>query len=469
MAEHSTALYDFALAIHGDVDLDRVVEQIHELQEKYALFPPSVELYGRSQAGEIIVLYRFPFASYSASLRQKMQKEAERLKGRLIEAELLGTGDRARFYADRLGSFDVRVDATEQPRAAVGAFRERMGLALGRPVFQLQYGAAEDIAEAYARCVAEGSLFVPARRLPEVDQEVGLLLSAPGAGPLPASGLVLEVVGSPQPGFLTLLSPGEELSAFVARWAARARQGRSRGRGGRRRHARFDSCLEVQFSGFSELSGEFAANISRGGLFVRTPRPPPLRARVRLRLQLPDGQIAETAAEVVHHVSVEEAGARGCSPGVGVAFDADGPFLSRIESLLASLAPRRPRVLVVDDDRFFRMVLAEALGAAKMEVECVGDGAEALAILGKRLFGLDALVLDLQLPGLDGYCLLDRMRRLGGELDLAVVVLSAAPQRELDDLLGHGGVRAAIRKGTPLDEIVRVVGRLVHEEAVEGA
>ncbi|HCF61162.1 MAG TPA: hypothetical protein DFS52_24590, partial [Myxococcales bacterium] len=76
MAETNTALYDFALAIHGDVDFGQIVEQISELQERFALSPPSVELYGRSQAGEIIVLYRFPFAAYSAALRQKMQKEA---------------------------------------------------------------------------------------------------------------------------------------------------------------------------------------------------------------------------------------------------------------------------------------------------------------------------------------------------------------------------------------------------------
>ena len=69
MAETNTALYDFALAIHGDVDFGQIVEQISELQERFALSPPSVELYGRSQAGEIIVLYRFPFAAYSAALR----------------------------------------------------------------------------------------------------------------------------------------------------------------------------------------------------------------------------------------------------------------------------------------------------------------------------------------------------------------------------------------------------------------
>lgn len=461
MAEPNTALYDFALAIHGDVDFGQIVEQISELQERFALSPPSVELYGRSQAGEIIVLYRFPFAAYSAALRQKMQKEAARLKGRLVEAELLSTDDRARFYAQRLRGCDVRADATGDPRAAVEAFREGMGLSPGKPAYQVQYGSPEAIAEAFARCVAEGSLFVPARRLPEPKASVSLLLSAPGASPLPATGLVLEIVRAPEPGFFALISPGEELKAFVARCSARARQGRARRRGGRRRHARIDTCLDVELGDYSELSRELAANISRGGLFVRTSRPPPLRARVRLRLKLPDGQLAETSAEVVHVISSSEAEARGCSPGAGVAFDAGGAFIEQIERLLASFQARRPCVLVVDDDRFFRMVLSEALVEAKMEVQTAGDGQQALEALAERMYELDALVLDLQMPKLDGYCLIDRIRRLGGELNLAIVVLSATSEEELADLRDRGGVSEAIRKGTPLEEIVRRIARLV--------
>jgi len=269
---------------------------------------------------------------------------------------------------------------------------------------------------------------------------------------------VLEVeANGARPGFAALLSPSEGLLQFISRHAAAARQGRIRlPLGGRRRHPRFDSCLEVDFGGYPELSGEYAANISKGGLFIRTINPPPLRAQVRLRVKLPDGDVAETEAEVVHVVSAEEARQRGTVPGGGVAFaEGNTPFHARIEAFLAAFPTRKPRVLVVDDDLFFRRVLGDALSQAGIDVDTAGDGEEALRKLVQRLFELDLVILDLQMPGLDGYCLIDRVRRLGGEMDLRIVVLSGAEERELERVKGREGANDVIRKGTSIEEIVR--------------
>jgi len=80
-----------------------------------------------------------------------------------------------------------------------------------------------------------------------------------------------------------------------------------------------------------------------------------------------------------------------------------------------------PRILVVDDERFFREEIRDALGGAGLPVELAATGEEALELLAERSFG--AVVLDLQLPGLHGLEVLRRARRLRPEL--AVVILSA--------------------------------------------
>lgn len=79
------------------------------------------------------------------------------------------------------------------------------------------------------------------------------------------------------------------------------------------------------------------------------------------------------------------------------------------------------RVLVVDDEPGIRTAVARGLVAEGMEVEAVGDGVSALnaALTG----GFDAIVLDIILPGLSGYRVLERLRAAG--VDTPVLLLSA--------------------------------------------
>ncbi len=79
------------------------------------------------------------------------------------------------------------------------------------------------------------------------------------------------------------------------------------------------------------------------------------------------------------------------------------------------------RVLVVDDEPGIRTALVRGLGAEGMEVEAVGDGHSALsaALTG----GFDVIVLDIILPGLSGYRVLERLRSAG--VDTPVLLLSA--------------------------------------------
>src|SRR5262245_30391200 len=74
-------------------------------------------------------------------------------------------------------------------------------------------------------------------------------------------------------------------------------------------------------------------------------------------------------------------------------------------------------VLVVDDQEEARVVLTQALSEYKARITAVSSGAEALALLsdppsGKRP---DALILDIAMPGEDGYTVLKKVRALEDE------------------------------------------------------
>jgi DNA-binding response OmpR family regulator len=91
------------------------------------------------------------------------------------------------------------------------------------------------------------------------------------------------------------------------------------------------------------------------------------------------------------------------------------------------MAETTPRVLVVDDERFFREAIREALVEAGIECETLESGAAGLAAARDPQVGV--VVLDVTLPDMSG---IDVLRRLHSERPaLRVIVLSAHTDQEL--------------------------------------
>ncbi len=89
------------------------------------------------------------------------------------------------------------------------------------------------------------------------------------------------------------------------------------------------------------------------------------------------------------------------------------------------------RVLVVDDEPIIRRFLAEGLSDAGYQVLIARDGAEALDSVYR--FHPDAVLLDLLMPGVDGWAFLRERRVQPALAALPVVVFSAAGREGLHD------------------------------------
>lgn len=90
----------------------------------------------------------------------------------------------------------------------------------------------------------------------------------------------------------------------------------------------------------------------------------------------------------------------------------------------------RPCILVVDDDPVIAGLVADTLAAAGMEVSTCGSGEQAWEEFGRRQF--DAAVLDIMMPGIDGFELCARIRSVSR---IPVIFLSAKDE-ESDKVLG---------------------------------
>lgn len=87
------------------------------------------------------------------------------------------------------------------------------------------------------------------------------------------------------------------------------------------------------------------------------------------------------------------------------------------------------RILLCDDSSTERTSLAQILRREGYDVDEAADGAAALLLLKGRRH--DLMLLDLQMPGVDGFDVLAYVQR--EKPDLPVVVLSGLPPEEIGD------------------------------------
>ena len=88
-------------------------------------------------------------------------------------------------------------------------------------------------------------------------------------------------------------------------------------------------------------------------------------------------------------------------------------------------APKR--ILVVDDEQDIQTFVSIILGHTGFHVECAGDGYQAL----EKIDALrpDLVVLDLMMPGLDGWAVLEELRRRPQRPRVVVLSACADPDR----------------------------------------
>jgi DNA-binding response OmpR family regulator len=125
----------------------------------------------------------------------------------------------------------------------------------------------------------------------------------------------------------------------------------------------------------------------------------------------------------------------------------------------------KPRVLVVDDEFGVRRALQRGLTAEGMDVVVAGDGPSALEI--GRTGAFDVILLDIMLPGLSGYRVLQRLRAEGVRTP---VLLVSAKDGEIDQADGLDlGADGYLVKPFSFVVLVAQVRALLRRSSVVGA
>ncbi|HJQ38004.1 MAG TPA: response regulator [Thermoanaerobaculia bacterium] len=112
-------------------------------------------------------------------------------------------------------------------------------------------------------------------------------------------------------------------------------------------------------------------------------------------------------------------------------------------------------VLVVDDDAATRALLEVLLSRAGLTVRMACDGEEAVEALNDCK--VDAIVMDLFMPKMNGTDLLETLTREKGEMLRHVIVLSAGPEALLGETRRKYPIWCAMRKPADISDLMENV------------
>jgi len=106
---------------------------------------------------------------------------------------------------------------------------------------------------------------------------------------------------------------------------------------------------------------------------------------------------------------------------------------------------KAPKILIAEDDAFFRDAMERLLESSGYETRSCSCGKEAVARLAEEVF--DILITDFQMPGMDGLELIRRARNM--DPTMAMILVTGVPPEDLGDRLKKSRLDAFLSK--PLD------------------
>jgi len=135
-------------------------------------------------------------------------------------------------------------------------------------------------------------------------------------------------------------------------------------------------------------------------------------------------------------------------------------LLESIRMHVAAKTDDDAAILLVDDDSQNLELVQETLRAAGYETQSVQSGARALEVLSSKVVG--AVLLDLLMPGMDGFQVIRHVRQEPTLRDLPILVMTAKhlTQEEIS-LLNRETQGLLLKKGTWQQQLTAEVGRVI--------
>lgn len=125
------------------------------------------------------------------------------------------------------------------------------------------------------------------------------------------------------------------------------------------------------------------------------------------------------------------------------------------------------RILIVDDDVVMLRLLDTRLKAGGYEVICAMDAIFAVSMAKEQK--PDLIILDIGLPGGDGFLIMDQLTKIQGTIGIPVIILTGSDQSADRERALKAGAVAFFRKPPDHDEFMAAIRKALGEFAVNSA
>lgn len=125
------------------------------------------------------------------------------------------------------------------------------------------------------------------------------------------------------------------------------------------------------------------------------------------------------------------------------------------------------RILLVEDNDLNREIAEEIIGAAGIEVESAGDGKQALERFQEKEIGYyDLILMDIQMPVMNGYEATRAIRRLSRPDAAAVPIIAMTANAFTEDMIAsrEAGMNEHITKPLNIEQLMECMGRWFEKE-----
>ncbi|MBW1810169.1 MAG: response regulator [Deltaproteobacteria bacterium] len=121
------------------------------------------------------------------------------------------------------------------------------------------------------------------------------------------------------------------------------------------------------------------------------------------------------------------------------------------------------RILCIEDDTETRILLKKALESAGMQVDSVWSGDKGVEAAMQGSF--DCVLLDLMMPGMDGFQVIRALRTQGLTRHLPVIIVTARDDVESRQRAMAAGANEYVIKPFDLEELVQTITSLVSKSS----
>lgn len=151
--------------------------------------------------------------------------------------------------------------------------------------------------------------------------------------------------------------------------------------------------------------------------------------------------------------------------GQGSTFTVDLPFrLSEVHAVFSaaneqSEASSAARILLVEDNEVAQRIFSHVLRRGNYLVECAGSGTDAIRAASRRRY--DLILMDLQMPGVNGIDAARQIRALPGNEATPIIALTANSAEEHRRLCIESGMQGFLTKPIPSEELLAAVAQIL--------